>query len=153
MCACFLFGIVLKNTYSKYNQSFQTAVISNIARPLINIKLEKEKIIENLNLDKHFYEFSVQNFDGESSTEAQFLYNIEFKLSQKNAPIILNLYNENEKISLKNNKTEFPEILDLERKENKYKMEIYYDLNSDVTLEKDFNIVINVQAIQKEGNK
>ena len=144
---------MLRNSYSKYNTSFQNDIISSIAKPLINMNFEKEKRIENLNLDKYFYEFSVQNFNEKSISEVKFLYNIEFKLSQENAPIILNLYNENRKISLKNNRTEFPEILNLEEKENKYKLEIYYDQDSNVVLEKDFNVILNIQAVQKEENE
>ena len=82
-------------------------------------------------------------------------YNIEFVLTQEDAPVKINLYKINDlnetKIELENNKTVQYECFDLNKTENFYKAEIMYDENSKNIMLDNLEIKLNIQTVQVEG--
>lgn len=144
--------------YSKYKKSISIISATKIAEPIFEVIKTTSNEIDVLNNNKYYYEFSVRNFNENNEfSEVKLKYDIEFILSQEDAPIIINLYRINnsteEKIELDNNKTIQYEYLDFSQKENLYKVEVMYNNNSDILLENNLEIDLNVKSIQeKEEN-
>ena len=147
-CFIILF-ILIFGVYSKYYESFEISTNTVIARPVIEVNKEKVKIIKCLNEDTYVYNFAVKNFTQNEISNVDFNYNIEFLLSQNDAPLEVNLYKENgEKIELKNNKTVNWQKMGLEKKEEKYYAEIKYDKNSNTLMNPNLKVQIKVEIIQ-----
>ena len=146
----------LGKTYSKYSKNLKIKSISGIAKPCF--ALNKESILEkkSLNLDVVSYEFVVQNYEAKKVSETSFIYNIGFNISQENAPVVIKLYrvyeNEEKELELVNNFTSIPEKIGVCEEKACYKVKIYYDLNSDVVMNKNIEINVKINAIQEEVN-
>ena len=155
---CFILCISTMCVYSKYKKSISIISATKIAEPIFEVIKTTSNEIDVLNNNKYYYEFSVRNFNENNEfSEVKLKYDIEFILSQEDAPIIINLYRINnsteEKIELDNNKTIQYEYLDFSQKENLYKVEVMYNNNSDILLENNLEIDLNVKSIQeKEEN-
>ena len=154
----FLLCIIISSTfmaYSKYKNSHNIKTSSKIAKPILEIVGVDEMQVDVLNEDKHYYEFSIRNFNQNNDvSDVELKYNIEFICSQENAPLIINLYRinnfEETKIELQKNKTIQYEYLELNKEENFYRAEIMYDNNSNVIMEDNLEIKLNIQSIQVE---
>ena len=160
LCCIIIIVLVCCGVYSKYKNSINFRTNTGIAEPIleVGIKDSSDKVITVLNNDKHCYEFSVRNFNSENKvSDVELKYNIEFILSQKDAPIDIKLYriiDNNEKIvDLENFKTVQCEMLNLNKTENLYKVEVMYDKNSNNIMNDNLEIKLNIQGVQeKEGN-
>ena len=143
-------------TYSKYSSLNQVKSSTTVAKPIVVFNGAEKKNINSLNLDKYSYNFSVENFNGDLISEVDLKYHIVFELSQKNAPVILNLYRKNgdseEKVEIENNKTKFEEVMKRENTKNDYRVEVSYDTNSKEIMKENLKINILVQAVQGEVN-
>lgn len=158
LCSLILIFSISFTVYSKYKNSLNLLTKTEIAKPIFELVKSDVKEIEVLNNDKYSYEFSVRNFNQKDEvSDVNFKYNIEFVLTQENAPVKINLYRINnsneEKVELNNNKTIQYENLNFNKNANLYRAEIMYDNSSDVILENNFGISLNIQGIQeKEEN-
>lgn len=145
----------LKFTYSKLYQNIDINSVSNIANFALEIRNISNKIVKDvLNNDEIIYEFSVQNFSKNISSEVKSKYNIILELSQKNPPLIIELYRvknkQEEKVELNNFITKTPEIFNVGDKTVNYKIRVYYDKNNKNILKDGFNIKMKVEDVQEE---
>lgn len=155
---CFILIFSTMFVYSKYKNSISVESKTDIAEPIFEVIKTSPNEIAVLNNNKYYYEFSIRNFnENDDFSEVKLKYDIEFVLSQENAPVKINLYRINnsteEKIELDNNKTTQYEYLDFNQTENLYKVEVMYDNTSNILLENNLEIDLNVQSFQeKEEN-
>ena len=151
-CTIIISSIFL--VYSKYRKSTNVNSYTEIAEPIFEVEDSELNTIDFLNNDTYSYEFKIKNFKDDKVSGINFEYNIEFILSQENAPINLKLYridNENKvELELIKNKTMYKEQMGIEKEEKNYIVEIMYDKNSTHILENDLQIELNVEAIQRE---
>lgn len=146
--------ILFEVSYSKYSKKDEIIAVSGIAKPCLSLITEESLNIETLNSDTFIYEFKVQNSEDGQVSETAFYYDIEFELSQENAPINIKLYrvdeNSEEEILLEENKTKNPEYMGTKLSEICYKALISYDLNSNKILEPNLKINAKIEGIQEE---
>ena len=160
LCCLIFICTAIYIVYSKYRNSLKLKTNTEIAEPILEIITENVdgKIVDVLNDNKYLYEFQVRNFNDKNEvSEVEFKYNIEFVLSQDNAPVKINLYKSNdlgeEKIELQNNKTIEYEVLSLDKNINSYKAEIVYDKSSSIVMEENLDIKLRIHGVQeKEEN-
>lgn len=155
LCCLILVLSLVYIGYSKYKDSFKLQTNTQIAKPILEIIRTDLNKINVLNNDKYYYEFSVRNFNDSNEISAVRLkYNIEFVLSQEDAPVVIDLYKINDsneiKIELENNKTIQYETFDLTKKENMYRAEISYNENLENIMNDNLEIKLNIQTIQVE---
>ena len=140
--------------YSKYKKSVEVSSFTEIAEPIFKVINFDFNTIDFLNNDKYVYEFKIRNYEEGKVSAISFEYNIEFLMSQENAPINLKLYRVDGKniteLILEKNKTIQKEKIGTIKEEKNYIVEIMYDKNSFNTLEKNLQIKLNVEAIQQE---
>lgn len=161
LCCLFLISIIICFGYSKYKYVSNSQIQTEVAEPILEIVTEYTdcKNIGVLNNDKLLYEFEIRNFNANNDiSDVKIKYKMEFILSQNNAPITIDLYKINEsgeeKINLQNNYTIEYEVLSLEKNTNLYRAEIVYDKSSDICMEEDLEISLNVygeQGMEVEG--
>ena len=139
-----------------YIEKKEIKTLTSIAKPVIVFNGENTKNVEYLNLNKCMYEFSVKNFNDNVNSDVGMKYNIMFELSQKNAPVIINLYRKTEtgeeKIELSNYKTVNCEVINLGDKQKNYRVEVFYNTKSNEIMNENFKVNVIVQAMQKEVN-
>ncbi|MCI8309215.1 MAG: hypothetical protein HFJ45_03210 [Clostridia bacterium] len=155
-CCILIIQIEIGKTYSKYFRISEMHSISGIAKPYFLVNVNEIFNIEVLNLKVFEYEFSVQNYEEQSISEVSFFYNISFELSQKDAPIKIKLYRINnnleEEIKLLNNSIIEPEHFKMSEEKNDYKVNVYYDINSNEIMEPNLKIDLKIEAVQEEVN-
>lgn len=153
----FLFSSV---TQSTYKEKVSGKINTEVAKPIIRIMGDPESTIKNLTLEKESMNFSVCNYDKENNiTQIGLSYYISLDLSQKDAPITVNLYeiddNKNEHIVLMTDyKTDNAKAFTIEGKQiHNYRLDVVYNPNSNVELQKDFSISIDIESIQQKIDK
>ena len=154
LCCTFFVMFVICITYSKYLKKLQTTSITKIAKPEVSLNKAENINCDFLNSNKLVYDFFIKNFEDENYNEVVMKYKIMFELSQCDAPVIIELYkvqNGDEiKMELENNITVEEEEISLEAEENKYRVYVYYNVDSQKVLESNFNINLKVKFWQKE---
>ncbi len=149
--------ITFKFTYSKFIQRQETNSLSKVAKFVLEVNSENDEIIkEELGKEEELeYNFRVQNFSDKISSEVKSKYNIILEVSQQDAPLKIELYkvnNDNEELlELENYSTKNPEIFDISREYQDYKVKVRFDETRTSELSQDFNIKMRVKDIQEEG--
>ena len=149
--------ITFKFTYSKFIQRQETNSLSKVAKFVLEVNSENDEIIkEELGKEEELeYNFRVQNFSDKISSEVKSKYNIILEVSQQDAPLKIELYkvnNDNEELlELENYSTKNPEIFDISREYQDYKVKVRFDETKTSELSQDFNIKMRVKDIQEEG--
>lgn len=148
-----LLGIIVGSSMAKYQEEKIINVFASIAKPILEIEKQETFKITNTNY-KDSYLFEVRNYNEKEINEIEMEYYIEI-ISDANDILSFNLYKNQEKLELINNKTK---KIDL-NKENKdihmYRLDIEYDKekdNSKENISKDLEIKIHaIQKNIKEG--
>ena len=149
--------LTFKFTYSKFIQRQETNSLSKVAKFVLEVNSENDEIIkEELGKEEELeYNFRVQNFSDKISSEVKSKYNIILEVSQQDAPLKIELYkvnNDNEELlELENYSTKNPEIFDISREYQDYKVKVRFDETKTSELSQDFNIKMRVKDIQEEG--
>ncbi len=143
-------------TYARFVQNVKVSGKSKVANFSFSTNVGKNIVKDVLNTDDEIiYEFSVQNFSGNISSEVKSKYNISLELSQNNPPLIIELYRvksgKEELVTLENYTTKVPETFDIGSKTSNYKIKVRYDKNNKTLLKEGFNIKLKIVNIQKEG--
>ena len=134
-------------TLAKYISTVNGKGIAKIAKPIFEIDTEESLKITNLS-SKGSYNFAIRNYDKNEINEVEQEYYIEI-ISNVDKAIEFELYNEDEKLELKNNKTKTIKMDKQNKVEHKYRLDIKY--NDDKTKTEDIigNIEIKIHSIQK----
>ena len=147
---CIILFVLCFSVHSKFQNSYSVKSKTQIAKYALYVVYEDMINIDNLNDDEYIYEFSVKNFNENLVSDVILEYDIEFELSQENAPIKIELLDENgENISLLSNKTVEKENLELGKIEKKYIAKISYDKSSNELMNENLEIKINIKSIQE----
>ena len=152
-----IMSLTLKFTYSKFVQDVKLNTTSGVAKFIFSVNTPNKEIIKSsLNNDQLIYDFSIQNFSKDISSEVKSKYNINLELSQNLPPLIIQLYRikngKEELVELQNYSTKNPEIFELGAQTTNYRIKVSYDKNNKTTLLQDgFNIKIKAVSVQEEG--
>lgn len=151
-----LLGILVGASLSKYQSIITGKIYTKIAKPILEIRRE-ESILVTATSQKNSYTFEVRNYNEEESNgksqininEVDMNYYIEI-VSNTDEAIQFELFREETKIPLKNNKTEEMILPKDQKQAHIYHLEIVYDKTKG-TLEKDINedVEIKIHSIQK----
>ena len=142
--------ILLTYGYSMAKTIEQVIIKSEakIAEPIFVIENDESIKITNKN-NNGIYNFKIKNYDiNNNRTETDLKYYIEI-LSDIDDSINIELYENDKKINLYENKTEYLEILKDEKKEKKYKVKIMYkdNLNIQEDIVDKINIIVHAEQI------
>lgn len=152
-----IMSLTLKFTYSKFVQDVKLNTTSGVAKFMFSVNTPNKEIIkDSLNNDQLIYDFSIQNFSKDISSEVKSKYNINLELSQNLPPLIIQLYRikngKEELVELQNYSTKNPEIFELGAQTTNYRIKVSYDKNNKTALLQDgFNIKIKAVSVQEEG--
>ena len=134
---------------AKYEISKTFNASSKVANPVLEVKGTEEAKISAIN-NIGYYDFIVKNYNEKGISEIPQNYNIEI-ISNTDESIEFELYRENEKINLINNKTEDFLIENLEKKEHTYRLKVSYNKeksNSPNDILED--VQIKIHSVQKK---
>ena len=148
-----LLGIVVGTSISKYQYSIYGKVMSQIAKPIIEIRKE-ESILVTASSPKASYTFEVRNYKEDEPNkvninEVDMEYYIEI-IGGKNDAIQFELYRGETEIQLTNNKTEKIQLIKGKKDTHLYRLDITYDktkANSNTSINE--NVEIKIHSIQK----
>ena len=148
-----LLGIVVGTSLSKYQYLIHGKVVSQIAKPIIEIRRE-ESILVTASSPKASYTFEVRNYKEDEPNEinineVDMEYYIEI-VGGKNEAIRYELYRGETEIPLTNNKTEKIQLIKGEKDTHIYRLDITYDktkTNSNTSINE--NVEIKIHSIQK----
>lgn len=154
-----LISIGLLTTYSLYKSTEEGQAGLSVASPKVRI-ISEPATIEELDLQTYSNEFSVVNYDeNENVTEVGLDYTLSFEATDKKAPIGAKLYrieddgNETEMELDENlNTTSKLNFTAGSKQEDKYKLEIYFNLENG-KMEENTDFKINLKAIQVQPNE
>ena len=124
---------------------------AKIAEPILVVDSNEQVSITGTQ-NKGYYNFKVKNYDEKNKvTDVDMIYNIEI-ISNTDESIIYNIYKDNEKIPMTNNKTGNLIMTKDEKQEHNYKLEIVYDKTKSISLSDIVeNIQIKVHSEQKKA--
>ncbi len=130
----YLFVIILISilflTGISFGKIIQDTILKNhvaIAKPILEVEKNSEVIINQDN-QKGEYEFKVKNYNpSEEVSEVDLRYYIEVLEENSNKAIQYELYKENQKIELQDNKTNEMYLNNNEKQEHLYKLTVKYD--------------------------
>ena len=111
--------------FAKYNTLEILKSKTEIAKPIFEVHGTESSKINAIN-NIGYYEFTIKNFNEIGVSEIGFLYTIEI-VADIDESIKFELYKEEQKVELKNLKTETLSIAANERIEQKYKLKVTYD--------------------------
>lgn len=136
-------------SFAKYRVNIDGNVLAKIAKPIVELRGEQSISITAIN-PKSSYIFEVRNYnDKKQINEVDMEYYIEI-ISKVNSSIEFSLYKEENKINLKDNKTDKILLTKENKEEHKYRLDITYTKDNKLT-DKDINenIEIKIHSIQK----
>ena len=126
-----LIGIVFFSGIS-FGKMMYNGILKNrveIAKPILEVEKNSEVIITEANR-KGEYEFKVKNYnDLEEVSQVDLKYYIEILEEDLDKSIKYELYKENEKVELKENKTEEMKMNRGQKEEQVYTLKVEYDSN------------------------
>lgn len=143
-----LLGLLIGISFSKYQSEIVGNLSTNIAKPVLQITREQSLLLTALE-PRASYVFEVKNYQENQINEVEMEYYIEI-ISHTDEAIKFDLYKENEKITLKDNKTKKINLVNNKMQTDSYRLEITYD-SAKGTQGKDINenVEIKIHSIQK----
>lgn len=148
LIATILFGILVGISFSKYQNKMIGQAFVNIAKPVLEVRKEQSLLLTAL-APKASYVFEVRNYKEDELNQIEMEYYIEI-VSNTDESINFELYREDKKIPLSNNKTEKIMLTKDEKQIHSYRLEITYD-NSKGETGKNIseNVEVKIHSIQK----
>lgn len=148
---------LVNKTVSKLISEDKTNINLLVAKPICRVIMEKNLYISNY--EKKKFDFSVCNYNqNDDITDVEMKYYIKISLSQKNAPLKYKMYRiyddgseENIELNIRTNyiKSVKPVNFSTKIKQlHNYRLEIEYDNNSNMTIDKNIKINIGVESEQ-----
>ena len=117
--------LLMPKTLAKYTSTDKIMGNMDIAKPIFYVEGKETTKINSIN-DIGYYEFSVKNYDDDQISDVDFEYTIEV-VSKTDDFIKFELYKNEQKIELKDLKTDVMSIKGNEQTEEKYKLKVMYD--------------------------
>ncbi len=138
----FSIGKEITNTNIKVN--------AQVAEPIIEIENNPSVSITAIN-NVGYYDFIVKNYNENNKiTDVELFYTIEL-ISKLNESISVNIYKDNQKLNLTNQKTDKIYIGKDKKEEHHYKLEITYDKTKSISIQDIIeDIQIKVHSEQKK---
>lgn len=147
-----LIGIVFFSGIS-FGKMMYNGILKNrveIAKPILEVEKNSEVIITEENR-KGEYEFKVKNYNtSEEISEVDLKYYIEILEENLDKAIQFELYKENEKMELQDNKTNEIYLTKNEKQEHLYKLKVEYnaDKNTVGDILKDIQIKVHSEQVR-----
>lgn len=135
-------------TYAKYQTSTNGSIVAKVAKPIFEVRKEESITITAL-APNASYSFEVRNYNEEEINEVDMEYYIEIE-TKENAPIEFSLYEGENIIELKDNKTNKINLNKEKKEEHKYRLDIHYKEDKINNIEeREQNVEIKIHSIQK----
>lgn len=111
--------------FAKYNISKKTSANSKIAVPVLEVEGTETTKISAIN-NIGYYDFKIKNYNEKNISDVSQNYSIEI-IANTDDSISFELYNEDEEVTLTNNKTDNIYIEGTKEKEHSYRLKVTYD--------------------------
>lgn len=143
-----LFGILVGVSLAKYQSKIEANAFAKIAKPILEVRREQSLMLTAL-APKASYVFEVRNYKEEELNQVEMEYYIEI-VSHTDEAINFCLYQGEELLELKENKTRNIKLTKDEKQTHVYCLEMTYD-NKKGQINKDINenVEIKIHSIQK----
>lgn len=123
ICICLLFA---RYTFAKNIENILIKIKGEIAEPILIIENDPSINITALN-NEGIYNFKIKNYNNENKiTDIKLRYSIEI-LASVDKSIEIDLYQNENKIELNNNRTDYIEFSNKKREENSYQIKLRYE--------------------------
>lgn len=143
-----LLGILVGASFAKYQSKIETNAFAKIAKPILEVRREQSLLLTAL-APKASYVFEVRNYKEDELNQVEMEYYIEI-VSHTDEAINFCLYQGEEQIPLKENKTEKIKLTKEEKQTHAYRLEITYDRTKG-KIKKDINenVEVKIHSVQK----
>lgn len=113
-------------TFAKSIESVMIKANSQIAEPILVVENDPSLDITAIN-NEGVYNFTIKNYnENDKTTDIKLKYNIEI-LSNVDESVNIKLFEHENEIELKDNKTEYIEISNKEKEEKQYQIKVKYE--------------------------